>query len=122
EPGFQWLRVSTGPCNNSHLSSAEDKCESCPSSYIVPRASHAAVAGDACPGRVLTAERKVISWNSRITVEIATSCRTTDTMRTKSAKILIVYLPRLLAAVTQGSSFVENRRLIEASLSSRYFE
>ena len=50
------------------------------------------------------------------------SRRTTGTMRTKSAKILIVYLPRLLAAVTQGSSFVENRRLIEASLSSRYFE
>ena len=45
-------------------------------SYIVLRASHPAVAGDACLGRVLTAERKVISWNSRITVEIATSCRT----------------------------------------------
>ncbi|MBO0862388.1 MAG: hypothetical protein J2P21_28595, partial [Chloracidobacterium sp.] len=28
----------------------------------------------------------------------------------KSAKILIVYLPRLLAAFTQGSSFVDNRR------------
>jgi len=48
--------------------------------------------------------------------------RTTGTIRTKSAKILMVYLPRLLAAVTQDSSFVENRRLIEASLSSRYFE
>src|SRR5262249_58017768 len=43
---------------------------------IVPRASHPAVASDACLGRVLTAERKVISWNSRITVEIATSCHT----------------------------------------------
>src|SRR5262249_28485659 len=32
----------------------------------------------------------------------------------KIAKILMAYLPRLLAAVTQGSSFVENRRLIEA--------
>jgi hypothetical protein len=31
-------------------------------------------------------------------------------------------LVRLLAAVTQGSSFVENSRLIEASLSSHYFE
>src|SRR6266508_4138886 len=47
---------------------------------------------------------------------------TTRTIRTKSAKILMVYLPRLLAAVTQGSSFVENRRLIEASLSSHCFE
>ena len=47
-------------------------------SYIVPRASHPAVAGDACLGRVLTAERKVISRNSRITVEIATSCRTSE--------------------------------------------
>jgi hypothetical protein len=45
-------------------------------SYIVPRASHPAVASDACLGRVLTAERKVISWNPRITVGIATSCRT----------------------------------------------
>jgi serine/threonine protein kinase len=31
-------------------------------------------------------------------------------------------LVRLLAAVTQGSSFVENSRLIEVSLSSHYFE
>jgi hypothetical protein len=32
-------------------------------SYIVPRASHPVVAGGACPGRVLAAERKVISMD-----------------------------------------------------------
>jgi hypothetical protein len=35
-----------------------------------------AVASDARPGRLLAAERKVISQISRTTVEIATSCRT----------------------------------------------
>ncbi len=50
-------------------------------SYVILRASHLAVAGDARLSRVLAAERKVISDYSRITIEFATSCRTMKIQR-----------------------------------------
>jgi hypothetical protein len=57
-------------------------------SYFFLRASHPAVASDARLIRVLAAERKVISRYSRITVEIATSCRTLSQSELETAFVI----------------------------------